>query len=349
MVNDGTSPPEVSARQVHPRYFAIVLVPAVVYAMHSAIGDHLMPADLDVSSDILETGRSWLEAAGRYRFLATTWFFTAFSLLIGVMLLRTLLRPMAWPTRVAAALTFLFILSLTAMPALRDFADASGGQVYDRLGSDVYEGVMAQGTLRGCTTPQDVWLLGPCGDTPVITMFSGIVDVVSIFAGLALGAMIVGMILCLDNRPCETIEEEAALLADNLKQMRQQLYMSGLVLTFGMLYATSWIYWPLHHVVDAERDAYGALLLSAALYTGTFFSLLILSFYLPVALILDSRVKALADTATRGLSTGPIHDTSSWREERGLKEGAGDYLRAGLALTSPILAAFAGGISPLSF
>lgn len=53
-------------------YFAIVLVPIAVYGMHSAIGDHLMPADLDVSADILETGRGWLEAAGRYRFLATT-------------------------------------------------------------------------------------------------------------------------------------------------------------------------------------------------------------------------------------------------------------------------------------
>lgn len=348
MQNAEISPPDVSVRQVHPRYFAIVLVPIAVYGMHSAIGDHLMPADLDVSADILETGRGWLEAAGRYRFLATTWFFTALSFLIGVMLLRTLLRPVAQPTRIAATLTFLLILSLTSLPALRGFADASGGQVYDRLGSQVYEGVMAQGTLRGCQTQQDVWLLGPCGDTPVITMFSGIVDVVSIFAGLAIGAMIVGMILCLDHRPCETVEEEAALLADNLKQMRQQLYMSGLVLTFGMLYATSWIYWPLQHVVDAERGAYGALLLSAALYTGTYFSLLILSFYLPVALILDSRVKALADTATQGRSLEPLHDTSAWREERGLKEGAGDYLRAGLALTSPILAAFAGGISPLS-
>jgi hypothetical protein len=189
--------------------------------------------------------------------------------------------------------------------------------------------------------------MGVCGETPVIAMFSSVVDLVNIFAGLALGAMIVGMILCLDNRPCKDIEERAALLAENLRQMRQQLYLSGMVLTFGMLYATSWIYWPLPLVAETERAAYGALLLSAALYTGTYFSLLILSFYLPVGFILDSRVKALAEQATHQDLTGEPPDVESWRETRGLSEGVGDYLRAGLALTSPILAAFTGGISPL--
>ncbi|MEO0381873.1 MAG: hypothetical protein AAF252_16515, partial [Pseudomonadota bacterium] len=327
--------------------FAIVLVPIAIYATHSFIGDHLMPADLDVSADILQDGRPWLEAAGRYRFLAATWFFGALALLAAAMLLRTLMQPTVRATRISAILTFMLILSLTAVPAIRGFGDMGGSQVYDRLGSAVFEGVMARGTLRGCLSPEDVWLLGICGETPVISMFSSVVDVVSIFAGLALGAMIVGMILCLDSRPCKTVEEQAALLAQNLKHMRQQLYVSGLVLTFGMFYATSWIYWPLQLVSDAERAAYGAVLLSAALYTGTYFSLLILSFYLPVAFILDGRVKELALSAMGAQDSTVPRDVGTWRQDRGLSEGVGDYLRAGLALTSPILAAFAGGISPL--
>ena len=307
-----------------------------------------MPADLDVPSDILQDGRNWLEAAGRYRFLAATWFFGALSVLAAAMLFRTLLQPTVRATRIAAGTTFLFILVLTALPSLRSFGDITGSQVYDRLGSAVFEGVMARGTLRGCGGPDDTWLLGVCGNTPVIGMFTSVVDVVNIFAGLALGAMIVGMILCLDSRPCQNIEEKAAQLAQNLKQMRQQLYLAGLVLTFGMFYATSWIYWPLQLVSEPERAAYGALLLSAALYTGTYFSLLILSFYLPVALILDGRVKELSETATRTQTGDTPSDAGAWRQSRGLTEGVGDYLRAGLAVTSPILAAFAGGISPLS-
>ena len=340
--------PDPPVRWVDPYYFAIVLVPLAIFICQSVISDHLMPADLNVSAGVLQDGRDWLEAAGRYRFLAATWFFGALSVLIAAVLFRTLSRPTAPATRIAAIATFLFVLLLATLPTLRGFGVTDGPQVYDRLGSAVFEGVMVRGTLRGCTSPGDTWLMGVCGETPVIAMFSGVVDVVNIFAGLALGSMIVGMILCLDDRPCKDIEEKAALLADNLRQMRQQLYLAGIVLTFGMLYTTSWIYWPLQLVLETERAAYSGLLLSAALYTGTYFSLLILSFYLPVGFILDSRVKLLAERATREDLTGQPPDVETWRESRGLTEGVGDYLRAGLALTSPILAAFAGGISPLS-
>ncbi|WP_298974353.1 hypothetical protein [uncultured Roseobacter sp.] len=236
--------PNSTARRVDPLYFSIVFVPVVIFASHSVIGDHLMPADLNVPADILQDVRNWLEAAGRYRFLAATWFFGALSLLVAAVLFRTLLRPTAPATRVAAIVIFLFVLLLATLPTLRGFGDTDGSQVYDRLGSAVFEGIMARGTLRGCTAPGDTWLLGVCGEAPVIAMFSAVVDVVNIFAGLALGSMIVGMILCLDDHPCKDIEEKAALLAKNLRQMRQQLYLSGVVLTFGMLYAASWIYWP---------------------------------------------------------------------------------------------------------
>ncbi|WP_298844841.1 hypothetical protein [uncultured Roseobacter sp.] len=335
-------------RKVDLRCFAIVLMPVLIFATHKIIGTHLMPRDLNVPAGILVQGQDWLEAAGRYRFLAATWLFGALSVLAAAMLFVTLSRPVALTTRIAALLAFFFVLTLSALPSLRSFGDVSGGQVYDRLGKAVFDDVLSRGTLRGCTGPADTWLLGTCGEAPVITMFASVVDLVNIFAGLALGAIIVGMILCLNSRDCKDIEEEAALLAENLRHMRQQLYLSGLVLSFGMLYAASWIYWPLPLVTDAERSAYSAVLLSAALYTGTYFSLLMLSFYLPVAFILDNRVKNLANRAGNADMAGEPPDTQSWRSERGLKEGVADYLRAGFALTSPILAAFAGGISPLA-
>ena len=348
-MNESRNKPDSAlARQVNLRCFAIVLVPVAIYATHKFIGDHLMPEDLNVSGEILKDGQNWLEAAGRYRFLAATWFFGALSALCTALLFRTLMRPMTPATRTAAIVTFLFVLTL-ALPTLQGFGNTDGSQVYDRLGKAIYEGVMSRGTLKGCAGPEDTWLMGECGEAPVIRMFSSVVNLVNIFTGLALGSQIVGMILSLDSRNCEDIEEEASLLADNLRHMRQQLYLSGLILTSGMLYAASWIYWPLPFIEEAERAAYGSLLLSAALYTGTLFSLLMLSFYLPVAIILDARVKSLADRAESEDRTGEPSDAQSWRSARGLTEGASDYLRAGFALTAPILAAFAGGISPLSF
>lgn len=344
----GNKPNSLLASQVDLRCFAIVLVPVVIFATHKFIGDHLMPGDLNVSDEILKDGQNWLEAAGRYRFLAATWFFGALSVLSTALLFRTLMRPMALATRTAAIVTFLFVLTLAALPTLKGFGSTDGSQVYDRLGKAIYEGVMSRGTLQGCAGPEDTWLLGDCSEAPVIKMFSSVVDLVNVFAGLALGSLIVSMILSLDSRNGEDIEEEASRLAGNLRNMRQQLYLSGLVLSSGMLYAASWIYWPLPLIEEAERAAYGSLLLSATLYTGTYFSLLMLSFYLPVAFVLDARVKSLADRAEAEDLTGEPPDTENWCSARGLTEGAGDYLRAGFALTSPILAAFAGGISPVS-
>ena len=344
----GEKPNSTLASQVDLRCFAIVLVPVVIVATHKFISQHLMPGDLKVSDDILKDGQNWLEAAGRYRFLAAAWFFGALSVLSAALLCRALMRPMTSATRTAAIATFLFVLALAALPTLKGFGNTDGSQVYDGLGKAIYEGVMSRGTLKGCAGPEDTWLMGDCGVAPVVNMFSSVVDLVNIFAGLALGSLIVGMILSLDIRTGENVEEAASRLADNLRHMRQQLYLSGLVLSSGMLYATSWIYWPLPLIEDSESAAYGSLLLSAALYTGTYFSLLILSFYLPVAFVLDARVKSLANRAEAENLTGEPPETEEWCSARGLTEGLVEHLRAGLALASPIFAAFAGGISPIS-
>ncbi|MEP1929919.1 MAG: hypothetical protein ABJJ37_01405, partial [Roseibium sp.] len=234
-------------------------------------------------------------------------------------------------------------------PTIVHMMDPEGSRIYYRLGADFYEAALLQGRLPGCSTPGDQWLLGECGDNPVITLFNKVLDIVNVLAGLSVGALIVSMILCLETRDGITIEEDAALQAQNLRQMRQQLYLSSLILTFGMLFATSWMYWPLPMVQTSEQAAYGSVVLSAALFTGTYFCLLILSFYLPVALILDGRVRRLTQIADQGTETGEPLDAEDWRASHGLKEGAVDYIRAGFALTAPILAAFAGGISPISF
>ncbi len=339
--------PSASPRNVPVGYFAIILVPITIFLMHKGISDHMITDDLNVSADILREGYPWLEAAGRYRFLAATWFYAALTMLAVALLARTLLRPTATATRIAAIGTWSFVILLAAVPTIKNFAKPSESHVFDRLGSAVFEAALARGTVPGCTRPEDPWLFGQCGENPVVTLFERVMEAVNVLAGLGVGALIVGMILCLATSDSDDIEEQASLLAENLKQMRQQLYLSGLILTFGMFFATSWMYWPMQLVQDAARAEYGAVLLSAALYTGTYFSLLILSFYLPVALLLDGRVRALAKKAGKDTQSVDQLDFDAWKASHGLKEGASDYLRAGLALTAPILTAFAGGISPL--
>ena len=338
----------MAVRRVKLRYFLIVLVPIVIFWTNSIITGHLVAADLEVTESMLRDDRPWLESVGRYRFLAATWFFLSLAVLAVALLVRDLMAPLTRDTRIAAIATMGVVVFLAITPSLQHLMDPDARRVYDRIGSAVFETALSRGSLPGCSGPEDRWLLGLCGEIPVLSLFNRTLDIVNVFAGLGVGALIVSMILCLQTHATRDVEEEAALLAQNLRKMRQQLYLSGVVITFGMFFATSWMYWPVPLVVESEQAAYGSVVLSLALFTGIYFSLLLLSFYLPVALILDARVRRLAGLAGAEAKGGKPLDIDDWRRSRGLKEGAADYMRAGFALTAPILAAFAGGISPIA-
>jgi hypothetical protein len=345
-----------SLRHVGLRYFLIALVPVAVFVSEILITQFLMAQDVHVPLEVLRPGDAWLEAAGRYQFLAATWIFAAVSVLAVCLLLRRLAQPMTPATRKAALAVWAAILALAISPTVLDAFGVSGTPIYGRLGVDVFEAALSRGMLPGCGGPADTWLLGKCGEIPAIALFERVLDLINLLAGLAVGAQIANMILCLDARPTAGVEDEAALLAENLRDMRQQLYVSSVLLTFGMLFAASWMHWPLPMITDEARPGYATLVRASALFIGVYFTLLLLSFYLPVSLILTGRARALAtrargrrDTRTqaKGQDAGGGFDPDAWLADHGLKEGAGDYLRAGFALAAPVLSAFAGGLAPV--
>ncbi|WP_170764698.1 hypothetical protein [Ruegeria lacuscaerulensis] len=338
----------MSNRRVELHYFAIALLPVLIFAIHEVMQTHLIANDLNVPPEILQNENTWLEAVGRFRFLAASWFFASLAVLAVAVLARNLMRPMARGTRIAAIGTTLAIFALALLPTIQQYATASAPRIYHQVGKAVFEMALSKGSLPGCLEPDDFWLLGRCGEIPVFTMFRRVLDIINALAGLAVGALIAGMILCLASCDGETVEETADELGRNLRQMRQQLYLTSLILTFGMFFASSWMYWPMPLIVESAKVHYNSLVTASALFTGTYFCLLMLSFYLPVALILDSRVKKLSRVASRGTKTEDSFDVEGWKASHGLKEGTGEFLRAGFALTAPILASFAGGISSVA-
>ncbi len=336
-----------SLRHVDTRYFFIVLVPIAVFVTEAIITDHMMAQSVNVPIEILDSQTQWLEAAGRYRFLAATWFFAALTVLAAWFLLRRLWQPTTRSTRVAAVVTLSVVIALALSPTITKALSDGGSPTYRILGAAFFEAALSQGALPGCEAPDDGWLLGRCGAMPAISLYERIMDGMNLLAGLGVGALIVGMILCLDTRTGADTDEEAKRLADNLRMMRQQLYLASLVLSFGMFFVTSWMNWPVPMVIESQRGAYGALVLSAALFSGTYFTLLLLSFFLPVAFILNDRTQRLK-TKVSDIATDAF-DVQDWLATHGLKDGLGDYLRAGFALTAPILSAFAGGVAPFPF
>ncbi len=338
----------MSNRCVELRYFSIVLLPIFVFAIHEVIQHHLIATEVNVPVEFLRDDNSWLEAVGRFRFLAAAWFFAALAILTVALLVRNLWRPTSRQTRIAASVTTLAIFALAVAPTIQQYATLNTPRIYHQVGKVVFETALSRGTIPGCLQADDYWLLGRCGDIPVFSMFRKVLDIINALAGLAVGALIVGMILCLASSPSGDLEETAEELRRNMHQMRQQLYLSSLVLTFGMFFASSWMYWPLPLIDETGKAAYSSLVTASALFTGTYFCLLMLSFYLPVALILDGRIKDLARQAHQSETAKEVFDVEDWKASHGLKEGVGEVLRAGFALTAPILASFAGGISPLA-
>lgn len=332
----------MATRYVPVWYFFIALVPIAIFAQEAVITQHFLTADLQISADILKDEWTWIETAGRLRFLGATWFFAALALLVFAMVVRDLTEPTRKETRIAATVVLVGIFILAMMPTREYLLNPDALRNYHRLGGDVFETALGRGSLPGCVAPDDRWLMGACGSNPVISLLNRMMDVTNFFAGLGVGALVVGMILCLEERADETLEAQAAQLEHNLHRMRRQLYLSGLVLTVGIFFATSWMRWPMPMVASDHVDAYSAVIGSSLLFVGIYFSLLILSFYLPVAVILDGRKRKLALVAAGHDDLSDYNAREDWLKTRGLKSDPTEFLKSGFALAAPILAAYAG-------
>lgn len=334
----------VNARYVPVRYFFIALVPIFIFIQASVITDYFLTTDLQVSPSILQTDWAWLEASGRFRFLGAAWFFGALAMFVFVLVVCDLVQPTHIKTRAAASFVLVLIFALAMLPVRAYFLDPDKSRVFQMLGGDLFEKALGRGTLPGCVTPDDRWLLGLCGENPVISLFNRIMDMTNVVAGLGVGALIVGMILCLEKQPKDDIEAQAAQLERGLNRMRRQLYLSGVVLTFGIFFATSWMRWPLPMVAKAGHDAYADLVAASSLFTGIYFSLLILSFYLPVALILEGRKQRLVLAAAHGTELSDPKKRMEWQKIHGLLSDPSEVFKSGFALAGPILAALAGNL-----
>jgi len=337
----------LQSRRVAPKYFLIALLPIVVFVVESLITGNFVDPSLPVPASVLGEAPVWQETAGRYRFLAASWLFVAVAGMVFVVIVQDLLVRCDETTRRAGAVVLAVIFAVAMIPTIQYALNPDALRNYHRLGGDVFEAVFASGALPGCTQPNDHWLLGVCGDAPVLSMFNRMFDIINVAAGLGVGALVVGMVLCLEAQHDNSVAARAVQLRRNTHRMQRQLYLAGVVLTIGVLFAISWMRWPLDMASGEDVDAYDKVISAALLYTGVYFSLLILSFYLPVALILDMRKRALADQAFASKEKPEQPTRAEWLKKQGLQRDPAELFKSGFALASPFLTAFAGGFPSL--
>ncbi|WP_238365252.1 hypothetical protein [Mesobacterium pallidum] len=339
---------------VNPLYFLIVFVPLGIYGMFEIISLTLVSSRISLGAEALDPAREALEIAGRMPFVGAVWLYALSVILVFTVVLSDLARPLDWLTRALAVAVVAVPVVPLWQSVVKHQQQPEMTRSYHQLGRDMFEAALARGDLAACSGADQSWFLWSCTEAPLVMVLRNLLDLMNLISALGIGLLIAGMILTLscsrthkDLRP----EEKAFELAQGQREMRKYLYLSGLQLTIGMFVTLTWMRWPQQMLEDGWRAQYELIVNGYAVFSGVFYSLLILGFYVPVALIHEARARALADAVIRDAAPdgklGRIRQIDSWKEAQGLSHGRLQSLREGLAVAAPILAALAGTFSPL--
>lgn len=125
-----------------------------------------------------------------------------------------------------------------------------------------------------------------------------------------------------------------------MRRLKEVLTAASAILVAGILHMGAWLRWPAALV--AEPSAQGAILgaaLAITLFWGVTFTLMLVSTYLPAALILARRAQALLQEPS---STQPIPEPDQWLKDHGLFLSLQDHFPQFGLMLAPLLA------SPLS-
>jgi len=337
--------PRGTRLQIEPHYLALLAGPTCVF-----LGTIFFLAnygDVDLVFPGIEpvADAGVQELIGRYKFYAALFFYGAVSIAVAIYFAvdvtsRHTRRSLLW---VGAGVGFIVLLALGFSVIVP--REVEGLANWELLGRNVFEATVAQGHVTRCAdggTPPD------CRPKDAFAAMIELLGVIDFLAALGASGAILGTILTLA-RPVErhdlSTETGRALTVRELHGAREAskryLYCSGLMLSSGMMVLLAWMHWPAPVIADAAvRKTYTDLVGAVSLVIGVSYSLLILSYYMPVTLTLarriyrvehDMRPAGSADTAAPAAAVPALPQV-------GQLEG----LKVMIAIISPILASAVG-------
>jgi hypothetical protein len=112
----------------------------------------------------------------------------------------------------------------------------------------------------------------------------------NIFVAVAAGSTIAGAISSLGTKK-KNEEMSAALAREQLARLNRYLYLGSALMVCGMLLILAWLHWPDFYFSDGD-SSYSTLANGLALYFGVNYSLIVFSYYAPVAFVLSQRGRA---------------------------------------------------------
>lgn len=340
-----TNPPEPSRLQLPPRFLVILFAPVAVFLLLEFVLKSLGDPHLALPLDALLDEAPLAELTGRYKFLAAFAFFGAVSVAVLAIFgfdlrsnytRRTAIRCLA---AVVAAAAVGLVYSVVEPDALGGF------ELRDLLGRGFFDSAVGRGGVGLCA---DGTACSEAGGLFVLRAITGPINGLTSFA---LAAAMIGLILALARRngavpfaETDHIASDVADLTTGRAVSQRYLYCAGLLLTSGITFLIAWMRWPTDLIADAAmRQQYLDLTAAISLYVGVGYSVLILSAYLPVILLLTRRAEALRNK----LAARQAIDRS---ENAGAPELAIDLpalnyldaLKSVAAILSPVLASSIG-------
>lgn len=329
--------PDYRKVEIAPVFLLIVICPLLVLTISELLLSFFghptlaLPDGAEFAHDPLK------EAVGRYRFLAAFLFYAVIGgiltvIFIGEVVLRHTPKSMLFTViAMALAMPVAMLFSAFEPQALKSF------EAYQLLGGDFVKSALGSDNVPFCTLAgQD------CGETHGFVAMKTLTNMTNFISQITSAAVVFGMILAL-SRPVptpQTPEGRVHALRYAQSVMRRYLYFGGLLLSAGMLMNIAWMSWPGAMITNEDLQAeHGQLVESIALFRGVSYSLVILSYYMPVSLILMLQIEILHDDAAEEEATGLADALQGFDIKR---IGSLDALKAILAIISPILAAAFG-------
>lgn len=234
-----------------------------------------------------------LELTARYKALASFVFFTTVALAVTAIFVWDVWRHFAFWSQMKIVMALLLVILVTLIFSVVEPEEMKSFETYQLLGEDVFRAALGSAKTGGCLPDRVTCATGTAFDAMV-----SLVDLSNHIVSLAAACTLAGVILALAHcpPPSAPIEQKAECLRRARRVAKRYLYCAGVLLTAGMLWVQAWMSWPARLIEAGEARAQFIELVNAfSLFRGTTFSLLILSVYLPVFLILASRFEDLWD------------------------------------------------------
>ncbi len=234
-----------------------------------------------------------IELAARYKTLASFVFFTTIALAVTAIFAWDVWRHFALRAKLYILIALCLVILVTLVFSDIEPEQIKSFETHQLLGEDLFRASLGVAKTGACLPDRVICATG--------TAFDAMVNLVGLsnrIVSLAAACTLTGVILALAHcpEPEASLEAQAECLRHARRVAKRYLYCAGVLLTAGMLFVQAWMSWPATLIAEeGARQEFLGLVNAFSLFRGTMFSLLILSVYLPVYLVLAGRFEDLWD------------------------------------------------------